>query len=191
MKEPNTAASADLERFREYLAVLARTQADPRWQGKIDLSGLVQQTLLEAYQASAQLADCNEAQRAAWLRRALANNLNDEIRKLQTAKRAVRREMSLDAKMAESASRLERLIPAPLSTPSEQMAQAERTVRIAQALAALSYNQRQVIELHYLRGQTLVEVADQLQTTKPAVAGLLHRGLKRLREILSEEESIG
>ena len=54
-----------LEKFRAYLALLARLQVDARLQGKIDLSGVVQQTLFEAHQASAQLAGRGEAE-AAW-----------------------------------------------------------------------------------------------------------------------------
>jgi hypothetical protein len=41
---------SDWERFRGFLSLLARVQSAGRWQGKIDLSGVVQQTLLEAYQ---------------------------------------------------------------------------------------------------------------------------------------------
>jgi RNA polymerase sigma-70 factor (ECF subfamily) len=48
-------------------------------------------------------------------------------------------------------------------------------------------SQRRVIELHHLGGQSLAEVAQALATTKAAVAGLLHRGLKNLRARLGEE----
>src|SRR5438445_149185 len=81
---------------RDYLALLARLHLSPRLRGKVDLSGVVQETLLEAYQAGDQFPQAPEAQ-AAWLRRVLANNLKDEVRKLGRARRAVARERSLEA----------------------------------------------------------------------------------------------
>ena len=77
-----------LERFRDYLYLLARLQLDPRLQGKVDLSGVVRQTLLEAHQGWDRLRQMTEAQQAAWLRQALAHNLTDEVRKLHTGARA-------------------------------------------------------------------------------------------------------
>src|SRR5947209_20626167 len=96
-----------LERFREYLHLLGRLQLDPRWQGKIDLSGVVQQTLLEAHQAWEQLRHWDEARQMAWLRRALAHNLTDEVRKLGTARRGPALERSLDQAPEQASAGLE------------------------------------------------------------------------------------
>jgi RNA polymerase sigma-70 factor, ECF subfamily len=179
----------DWERFRSFLLVLASVQTDARWKGKLDLSGLVQQTLLEAHQAGPQLIDANDHQKAGWLKRALANNLADEVRKLTADRRDVGREQSLEAALDQSMSRLELLLPAGQATPSQEAVRAERLLQLAQALRELPEGQRQAIELHHLRGQSLVEVAAALNVSKPAVAGLLHRGLKKLRQLLTENGS--
>jgi RNA polymerase sigma-70 factor, ECF subfamily len=173
-----------LEKFRDYLAILARQQVRPRLWAKLDLSGVVQQTLLEAHQAYPVLEPLNGAQQAGWLRRALANNLADELRKLKTGKRDVGREQSLEATLDHSASRLAGLLPAPGSTPSQHVQKEEMMLQLAQAILALPDAQRQAVELHHVQGLSLAEVAQEMDSTKPAVAGLLHRGLKKLRELL-------
>jgi RNA polymerase sigma-70 factor (ECF subfamily) len=177
-----------LEKFREYLVLLARLQVDGRLQGKVDLSGLVQQTLLEAHDARHQLQGRAVEEKAAWLRKALANNLKDEIDRLRAAKRDVLRERSLDAAIDESSCRLHAWLAAEGSTASQHAIRHEEALRLAAALAALPTNQRRALELHYLHGQPLAEVATELGCTKPAVAGLLHRGLDRLRALLVEDD---
>src|SRR5215831_7135061 len=92
----------ELDRFREYLSLLARLQLDPRLQGKVDLSGIVQQTLLEAFQAWGRIARLSADEKAAWLRQALTHNLVDEVRKLTTATRNVKLEQSLERSVEES-----------------------------------------------------------------------------------------
>ena len=85
-------AQPSLEHFRGYLLLLARQQLDTRLQGKLDASDIVQQTLLEAYQDYGQFRGHNDAELAGWLRRILARNLSDALRRLTTAKRDVARE---------------------------------------------------------------------------------------------------
>jgi RNA polymerase sigma-70 factor (ECF subfamily) len=108
----------ELERIREFLVLLARLQIDPRSQGKVDLSGVVQQTLLEVHQAYDQFRSWGEAQKAAWLRKVLAHNLSDEVRKLRTAGRYVAREQPLEAALERSSARLEACLAADQSSPA-------------------------------------------------------------------------
>jgi RNA polymerase sigma-70 factor, ECF subfamily len=178
-----------LHRFGEYLTFLARLQTAGRSKAKLDVSGVVQQTLLEAHQAIDELANLNEDRQAAWLRQSLSNNLADEIRRLSAQKRDIRIEQSLDASLDQSMARLGRILPADQSSPSQRAHKNEQLLKLAEAINQLPETQRQAVELHHLLGMTLTEVAEQLQSTKPAVAGLLHRGLKKLRELLEDPDA--
>jgi RNA polymerase sigma-70 factor (ECF subfamily) len=178
--------SFDLERFRPYLALLARLEVSPRLRDRVDLSGVVQQTLLEAHQGLGQRprGARTDSETIAWLRSILSHNLTDVLRKLTAQRRDVRQEFSLDAALDQSASRLEQWLAAEQSSPSQHAVRQEELLRMAEALAALPVAQRRAIELHHLQGWSLAEIAADLGSTKPAVAGLLHRGLKTMRQCL-------
>ncbi len=181
MPDPAASPDAGLEKYRPYLTLLSRAQIDPRLQGKIDLSGVVQQTLLEAHLARQRIADWNEAQQAAWLRRLLANNLTDEVRKLRTDARDVDREQALDA----SSARLEAFLAAEQSSPSEQILRKETAVQLADALERLPPDAREALILQHWHGWTLARIAERLNRTPGAVAGLIHRGLQQLKKSLA------
>jgi RNA polymerase sigma-70 factor (ECF subfamily) len=187
MPSESQGSAGQLERFREYLALLARLQLGRRLQAKIDLSGVVQQTLLEAHQGRSRLQDADDARQAAWLRQILANNLRDEIRKLSAQARDVTRERSLEAAITESSSRLEAWLAAEQSSPSQHAMRQERLLALADALAGLPADQRLAIELHHLQGRPLADVAKTLDRDKGAVAALLYRGLKKLRTLMQED----
>src|SRR5262249_36596014 len=154
--------AAEPEHYRHYLKLLAQMQLDPRLQGKIDLSGVVQQTLLEAHQAWQQIQQQSLAQQTAWLRRVLANNLADEIRKFGTAKRDLAREQSLEAALEQSSVRLEMWLAADQSSPSQAVERQEQAVRLAEALGRLPDAQREALVLQHWHGWSLAEIAEHL-----------------------------
>jgi RNA polymerase sigma-70 factor (ECF subfamily) len=186
--EPEGAGPA-LDRFRDYLRLLARLQVDPRLQDTVDLSGVIQQTLLEAHRAWEKFRTWSPEQQAGWLRTALAHNQTDELRKLRGARRDVDLERSLDAALEESASRLEALLAVEQASPLQQAIRQEQRLHLAEALEKLAPDQRGAVELRYLQGLSVPEVAEQMGKNKEAVAKLLLRGLKRLRELLPAPEA--
>jgi RNA polymerase sigma-70 factor (ECF subfamily) len=149
------AQGLELERFRAFLALLARLQLAPRLQGNVDLSGVVQQTLLELHRKFDQFQAWDEARKAAWLRKTLAHNLIDEVRKLRTAGRDVAREQPLEALLERSSARLEAWLATDQTSPSQRAVRQEQQLRLAEALARLPEDQRTAVELHHLRGCAL------------------------------------
>jgi RNA polymerase sigma-70 factor (ECF subfamily) len=82
----------------------------------------------------------------------------------------------------QSSARIGCWLAADQSSPSQRAIRAEDMLQLADALALLPGAQREAIVLHHLEGWTLHDVAAHMGRGEPAVAGLLHRGLKKLRE---------
>jgi RNA polymerase sigma-70 factor (ECF subfamily) len=177
-----------LERYRDYLRLLAGLHLDPRLQGKLDPSDIVQETLLKAQEKLGQFRGQSEGELVAWLRQVLANNLAEAARHFSAGKRDIGREQSLQAAVEESSARLEKWLAAEQSAPSEHVIRQEQLQRLADALARLSEDQRRAVELHHLKGLPVAEVAQQMGRSNSAVGALLFRGLTKLREWLREEE---
>jgi len=187
MTEPEPQPNRPPEAFRSYLLLLAQLQLDHGLGGRIDPSDIVQQTLLEAHAKASQFQG-DDAALLAWLRQALANNLRDARRALRRAKRDVRREESLADAVEQSSARIAGMLAAPDSSPSQRAVRGEDLIRLADSLSQMPTAQRDAIVFHHLQDCTLAETARRLGRTDAAVAGLLHRGLKKLRELMSSGE---
>jgi RNA polymerase sigma-70 factor, ECF subfamily len=177
---------AGLEQYRNYLTLIARAHLSPRLRDPVDVSGIVQQTFLEAHRQMAHFRGGTAEQMAAWLRQILAHNLADALRGLGAAKRDLARQRSLEDEMARSSVRHGGMLAADGSSPSAGLRREERAVQLADALATLPEAQREALILQYWHGHPLADIAARLDRTPAAVAGLLKRGLKQLRSLLNE-----
>jgi RNA polymerase sigma-70 factor (ECF subfamily) len=187
MPQEATAQGWSLESYREYLRLLARLQLDRRLRGKVDPSDIVQQTLLQAHQKQDQCRGTSEGERVAWLRKILANKLAETVRTYSRQYRDINLERSLEAALEDSSARLEGWL-ADHSSPSQRVQREETLLRLARALAELPPDQRTAVELHHLHGRSLKEVGAEMERSKEAIAGLLFRGIKKLREQLDDED---
>jgi len=184
----NAEIGRQLEPFRAYLRVLAQVHLDARLRGKLDPSDVVQQTMLRACAGFAELRGRDPGLVAAWLRKTLARTLADTMRDLKRAKRDIGRERSLEEAIDDSAAALEAWLAADHSSPSQRAERNEQLLRLADALCDLPDDTREAGVLKHCQGWKLAEIADHLGRTPAAVATLLHRGLKQLRELLHEGE---
>jgi RNA polymerase sigma-70 factor (ECF subfamily) len=174
----------DLEHYREYLRLLARLQLDPRLRRQLDSSDLVQETLLKAHSRRNQFRGSTDAELAGWLRRILANTIADALRKV--GRQEGIGERSLEEALEASSVRLERWLESSDPGPGLQMQRQEQLVHLAEALAQLPEDQRTAVELRHVQGCSVPQISELTGRSVASVAGLLRRGLKRLRELLEE-----
>ena len=149
-----------------------------------DESDLVQQTLLQACRAKHQYRGTSEGELAAWLRKILARNLAHAIRDNTREKRDIQRERSLEAALDRSSIGLQRMLAGDTSSPSVKVERSEQLLRLAKEMESLPEAQRDAIIGHYFEERSLADIAEQLGKSPSAVAGLVHRGLKKLRSTL-------
>ncbi len=177
----------ELESFRDYLRVLAKLSLDDRLRAKLDPSDIVQQTMLEAYRAISHYNGSTDAELAGWLRAILARNIADQLKYFTRAKRNIRIEQSLERSIELSSYRMEIWQDARKRSDKSIM-NSDEVILLADALARLPQDQRIAVEQYYLAEMPAYEVSNRLGRSEASIAGLLRRGLKRLRELMREDE---
>jgi RNA polymerase sigma-70 factor (ECF subfamily) len=187
---PSSTDTPDLEDYRVYLHLLARQHLDQRLRGKFDSSDIVQQALLQAHASRDQFRGRTRAEYIAWLRKILAGCLANELRDFRRKKRDIARERSIEEALQESSARVEEWLAAEQSSPSQGAEQHEEALRLAEALGKLPEAQREALLLHHWEGLPLAEIGARLGRSQTAVAGLIKRGLKHLRLLLQEGETV-
>jgi RNA polymerase sigma-70 factor (ECF subfamily) len=174
-----------VEQYREYLRLLARLHLDPRLKGQVDPSDMVQLTLLTALAKIDQFRGSTDGERAAWLRAILANHMAYAARRF--GRQAGDRTRSIERDLDRSSTRIGTFLADERASPCDHVIRTEQTLRLAAALARLPTDQREALELRHLQDLSVSEVAQRMNRSVPAVAGLLHRGGKALRVLMQTE----
>ena len=178
--------------YSNYLKLLIAAQLDDRLRVRVSPSDVVQETFFEAHRDFHQFRGQSTGEFVAWLRKILVNNLLHVVEQhLLAEKRDVRREVSLEQigkRLEQSTARLESLLAEPGDSPSGYAQRNEQEVMLADALAELPGDYRQVILLRHVEGLPFDEVARRMDRSSGAVRMLWLRALERLRKTFPERE---
>jgi RNA polymerase sigma-70 factor (ECF subfamily) len=177
-----------LEQHRPRLRRMVALRLDPRLQGRIDPSDVIQETYLEA---SARLAEY--VQKPAmpfflWLRFLAGQKLTTLHRHhLGTRMRDAGREVSLyRGRLPEASSAaLAAQLLGHETRPSEAAVRAELKIRLQEALNSMDALDREILALRHFEQLSLAEAAQVLGLTESGACRRHLRALKHLKDILS------
>ena len=173
-----------LETHRNYLRVLAASCLHREMQGKADPSDVVQETLLKVHEHFHHFRGTTELEWMAWLRKILVNNLTDFQKGLRRERRNVNREQSLGSLVDRSSAMLLNLGPAPGPSPSQEAQRREAAALVADAIAELEPEDRDVVILRNLHELDWNTVGERTGRSPDAARMLWARAMQRVGGLL-------
>ncbi len=179
-----------LQLYANYLKVMVLGQLEHNLRARVSPSDVVQETFFEAHRDFPQFRGSTTPEFLAWLRRILVNNLCRVVEQhLLAGKRDVRREVSLErlaTALEQSTARLEAILPDPGASPSAFLQRRETEAALADQLALLPTDYRDVIILRHLEQLPFEDIGQRMGRSSGAVRMLWLRAVKALRERLDE-----
>jgi RNA polymerase sigma-70 factor (ECF subfamily) len=153
---------------------------------RIEPGDVVQEVFQRALTVEGRFSGRTEAEIRAYLIRTLRSVIQDLVRRFDRGKRRMSCEGLTGSAGDAPSFNLESWLVADQTSPSRKAGRNEQLAKLARALAALPPDQREAVELHHLKGLALEKTAEAMGKSRPAVAGLLRRGLTMIREQLVE-----
>lgn len=174
-----------LELYRNYLTILATAHFHRKLNRRLNPSDLVQEAMLAAHRDFEQFRGSSEPEFLAWLRQILIHCLHRAIEvHVKAKKRDLRCEISIEqvnAALDRSAVDFANVLADPGPSPSAFAREQERSVALANQLARLKPDYRDVIVLRNLQGLTFDEIAARLNRKPGTVRMLWLRAIEKLR----------
>jgi RNA polymerase sigma-70 factor (ECF subfamily) len=180
--------TALLTRYGERLRRMVALRLDPRLQGRVDTSDVLQEVYLEAFRQLPDYLHDPTLPFFLWLRFLAAHKLGRIHRHyLGTQARDARREVSLDrgAVPEASSAALAAQLVGHDTPPSEAAARAERKRLLQEALERMDPLDREVVALRHFEQLSRAETARVLGISEAATAKRYLRALARLKETLA------
>lgn len=173
-----------------YLKLVVASQLDDRLRTRVSSSDVVQETFYEAHRDFPAFRGATPEEFLGWLRRILMNNLLRAVEQhVKTAKRDVRREVSIDRLQGpddRSTAAIAAILPHVGDSPSAPLHRQEDAQTLSQMLAELPDDYREVLRLRHDEGLDFTAIADRMGRTSGAVRMLWLRSVKRLRSLYSD-----
>jgi RNA polymerase sigma-70 factor (ECF subfamily) len=165
------------ESYRQRLFVWIHYKLSPDRRRPEDIEEILQETFLAACSDLAQFEYRSPGSFLRWLRRIAEHVIADEARAQSRQKRKV------EPVRFRSETNPHGPEPMDSHTPSRLLAEREQVEAILRQLNSLPEQYREVILLSRMEGLTTLEISQRIGKTKQEVSMLLHRAIRRFREV--------
>lgn len=165
-------------KYRRRLAVLLHYRMSEDLRGRLEVDDILQEVFLAAAQGLGRFDYQSPGSFMAWLSRIADHAIVDAARYENRQKRRAQEMLSFKSESNPNGAE-----PMDFMTPSRVFAQQESLQALLRKLDALSPEYRGVILLAKFEGLTTAEISERLAKSRESVALLLHRALKRFREL--------
>ena len=173
-----------LEAHRNDLRVLAASCLHREMQGQADSSDVVHESLLEVHENFRHFRGTTELEWMAWLRKILVNHLTDFQKGFRRDRRNVDREQRIESVVDRSSAMLRNFGAAPGSSPSQEAQRREAAALVADAIAELDPDDRDVVILRNLHELDWNAVGERTGRSPDAARMLWARAMQRVGGLL-------
>jgi RNA polymerase sigma-70 factor (ECF subfamily) len=169
------------QRYARRLAIYGHYHMSPEMRARLEVEDVLQEVFLRAFRDLGQFQYQAAGAFYRWLLAIESNVLYDLARFQERQKRK-----AVEVVSFRSESNPAGFEPADTATPSRWLARKEECEQLFSRLEKLPEAYRQAIILTRVEGLTTEEMGQQLGKDRKAAALLLHRALKRFRELVEE-----
>jgi len=158
-------------------------QMDPLMRSKIEPEDILQHVYLEVFRAIGTFNYQGKDSFLRWMFTILDRKLIDEYRALRANRRDVRREVAAPAQGPQTTYvDLMARVMSEGASPSQAVRKDEALGALGACLASLPEHYRDVLQMRFIEGRPVADVAKTLKRSIGSIHMICHRALKQLRE---------